>query len=87
MSGASVVATLDESTYRPEGYGGQDLRMGEDHPIAWTRCVGNGRAMYTAIGHRPEVYQLPQNLKLLEDGLVWAAGQRNSGCSASGGSD
>lgn len=80
-SGASVVATLDENTYLPEGYGGQDLRMGEDHPIAWTRCIGNGRAMYTAIGHRPEVYQLPQNLKLLEDGLAWAAGQSALNCS------
>jgi len=79
-SGATVVATLDESTYLPVGYGGQDLRMGEDHPIAWARCVGEGRAFYTAIGHRPEVYQVPQNTALLQDALVWAAGKGASGC-------
>lgn len=72
-NGATVVATLDEASYSPTGRGGQDLRMGEDHPIVWTRCVGKGRAFYTAIGHRPELYHLPENLTLLRDGLVWAA--------------
>ena len=73
-SGAQVLATLDEGSYTPVGRGGQDLRMGEDHPIAWTKCVGKGRAMYSAIGHRPEVYHIPENLLLLRDALVWAAG-------------
>lgn len=73
--GAQVIATLDESTYQPVGRGGQDLRMGEDHPIAWSRCVGEGRALYTAIGHRPEVYHIPENLLLLRDALAWVAGE------------
>lgn len=73
-SGVNVVATLDEGSYAPVGRGGQDLRMGQDHPIAWTRCVGKGRAMYSAIGHRPEVYHIPENLLLLRDALVWTAG-------------
>jgi type 1 glutamine amidotransferase len=81
-SGAQVVATLDETTYSPEGRGGQNLRMGEDHPIVWTRCIGKGRSLYTAIGHRPEVYHIPENLVLLRDGLRWAAGQGESTCSA-----
>jgi type 1 glutamine amidotransferase len=79
-SGAAVVATLDESTYVPDGYGGQDLRMGDDHPIVWTRCVGGGRSLYTAIGHRPEVYHLPENLILLRNALVWTAGQGVDSC-------
>ncbi len=77
-NGASVVATLDESSYEP----GHNLSMGEDHPIAWTRCVDNGRAFYTAIGHRTEVYHVPENLALLRDGLRWAAGQGASDCRA-----
>ncbi len=81
-NGASVVATLDESTYTPEGMG-RDLRMGEDHPIAWTRCVGAGRSFYSAIGHRPEVYQVAQTLTLLGDALAWAAGDGEAACSAS----
>lgn len=76
----NVVATLDEATYIAEGYGGQDLRMGDDHPIVWTRCVGAGRSFYTAIGHRPEVYQLIENMTLLKDGLVWTAGKGSSRC-------
>ncbi len=79
-SGARVIATLDESTYEPFGRGGQDLRMGADHPIVWTRCVGSGRALYTAIGHRPEVYHIPENLSLLRDSLAWAAGTGATVC-------
>lgn len=82
LHGASIVATLDETTYTLKGHGGQDLRMGDDHPIAWTRCVGAGRAFYTAIGHRMEVYEVPENLALLGAGLRWAAGRGGEGCAA-----
>ena len=80
--GVSVVATLDESTYKPIGHGGQNLAMGADHPIVWSHCVGNGRAAYTAIGHRVEVYQVPENLTLLQDLLTWSAGQGKNSCGA-----
>ncbi len=79
-SGSNIVATLDESTYSPVGMFDQDLRMGGDHPIVWTRCVGDGRSAYTAIGHRPEVYYIPENLVLLRDALVWSAGQGAPSC-------
>ncbi len=77
-TGSTVIATLDESTYRPEGRQG-DLRMG-DHPIAWTRCIDSGRSFYSAIGHRPEVYVEPHHLRLLEQGILWAADRDESGC-------
>jgi type 1 glutamine amidotransferase len=80
QNGARVVATLDESTYEPGESMGTNLRMGDDHPIAWTRCVNQGRAMYTAIGHRPEVYHIPENLLLLRNGLTWVAGEGGAGC-------
>jgi uncharacterized protein len=70
--GVNVLLTLDESTYKPEGMG-QDLKMGEDHPIAWTNCVGKGRMFYSAIGHMPETYSQPQHVALLESALDWAA--------------
>ena len=73
--GANVLLTLDESTYKPEGMG-QDLKMGEDHPIAWTNCVGKGRMFYSAIGHMPETYSQPQHVALLESALDWAANDR-----------
>jgi type 1 glutamine amidotransferase len=80
-TGAHVLATLDESTYSPVGLGGMDLRMG-DHPIAWTKCIGNGRAFYTAIGHRPGNYGEPNSVRLLEQGIAWAAGQGETACRA-----
>lgn len=79
-TGADIVATLDESTYSPVGMMGQELRMGNDHPIVWTRCVESGRAAYTAIGHRAEVYHIPENLVILRELMRWSAGQGKKGC-------
>ena len=71
--GANVILTLDESTYSPVGAMGIDLRMGADHPLAWTNCIGRGRMFYSAIGHRPETYAQPQHVALLEAAISWAA--------------
>jgi type 1 glutamine amidotransferase len=78
LTGAHVLATLDESSYHP-AEANQDLRMG-DHPIAWTRCVGAGRSFYSAIGHRPENYSDPNSIALLEGGIAWVARLTSSGC-------
>jgi type 1 glutamine amidotransferase len=75
--GAHVLATLDEKTYAPG-----DLAMGDDHPIAWTRCVGRGRSFYSAIGHRPEAYADASHLRLLEQATEWAAGRKGALCAA-----
>ncbi len=66
--GVRVLLTLDEASYRPG-----TLAMG-DHPIAWSRCVGNGRSFYSAIGHRPENYADAKNVTLLENAIAWALG-------------
>ena len=78
VTGAHVLATLDESSYHP-AEANQDLRMG-DHPIAWTRCVGAGRSFYSAIGHRPENYSDPNSIALLEEGIAWVARLTSSDC-------
>lgn len=75
--GARILATLDERTYTPG-----DLAMGADHPIVWTRCVGRGRAFYSAIGHRPEAYAVPQHARLLAQAVAWAADRRSPDCAA-----
>lgn len=71
-TGAKVLLTLDEATYSPIGYFGESIAMGKDHPLAWTRCVGRGRAFYSAIGHRPESYTEPNSLAVLERGIAWS---------------
>jgi hypothetical protein len=82
LNGANVVATLDETSYKPgpSRFGGPPLEMGADHPIAWTRCVGKGRSFYSAIGHRPETYSDTNHLKLLEQAVAWASGKGATGC-------
>ena len=74
-TGAIVIASLDERSYKPGRgpYGGPALAMGEDHPIAWSRCIGRGRSFYSAIGHRPETYADANHLRLLEQAIRWAA--------------
>ncbi len=81
-TGAQVIATLDETTYSPVGRGGQKLAMGADHPIAWQRCVGNGRSLYSAIGHRPDAYADPNHRRLLTDAIRWTAGKGATVCRA-----
>lgn len=66
--GVHVLLSLDEASYKPGR-----LAMG-DHPIAWSRCVGNGRSFYSAIGHRPENYADTKNVTLLENAIGWALG-------------
>ena len=80
-TGATVIARLDEASYKPDGIAGQNLRMGSDHPIAWSRCVGKGRAFYSAIGHRPETYTEPHYNAMLEAALGWAMNKK-AACAA-----
>jgi type 1 glutamine amidotransferase len=82
-AGAHVIATLDETTYDPAGWPGQELHMG-DHPIAWTNCVGAGRMFYSAIGHLPGSYSEPHVVTLLEQGVAYAAGAGPAACSRRG---
>jgi type 1 glutamine amidotransferase len=64
-----VLATLDESSYE----GGT---MGSDHPIVWARDrgeLGEGRALYTALGHTQASWQDPLFIQHIEASLLWAA--------------
>lgn len=76
-AGTTVILSLDEKTYKPTGMMNQDLRMG-DHPLAWTNCIGKGRAFYSAIGHRAESYRQTEHLVLLEAAIEWAADRRQT---------
>jgi cytochrome c len=64
----NVLLHLDETSYAPG-----DGAMG-DHPIAWYHEFDGGRAWYTALGHRSELYTDPQYTQHLLGGLRWAAG-------------
>lgn len=81
--GITVLATLDESTYRLKGMFGQELAMGKDHPIVWTRCVGKGRALYSGLGHTAETYREPDYRKHLVGALDWVLKLDGEGCGTS----
>ena len=74
-AGSFVLATLDESSYGP----GEDLSMGDDHPIIWIACPGQGRSFYSALGHPAATYQKLAHERMLEAALAWA-GERGSRC-------
>jgi type 1 glutamine amidotransferase len=78
-NGSHILATLDESTYDPVFMGGKSLRMG-DHPIAWSRCIGQGHMVYSAIGHRPEVYDDPVYRRMLTNAIAWAVNGHGRPC-------
>ena len=85
----TVIAGIDESTYAPVNnvYGDvSDLRMGEgaeNHPIIWSRCLGEGRSVFSAIGHMETAYDNPVYKILLENATRWVAKETdadNKGC-------
>jgi uncharacterized protein len=79
-AGIEVLATLDESTYNPEGMFGQQLRMGKDHPIVWARCVGKGRVFYSAMGHTAEAFSEPLYRAMLLGATNWVLRKAGEGC-------
>lgn len=62
-----VLLDLDESSY-------ENGAMGGDHPIAWCREFGGGRAFYTGGGHTTESFSEPDFLRHVLGGIRWAAG-------------
>ena len=81
--GVEVLATVDESTYSPRmkiAVFDRDLRMGDDHPILWSHCIGRGRAIYSALGHRADAYREPAHLRFLEQAIDWVRSPPAEGC-------
>lgn len=67
-SSATVLATLDESSYT----GGA---MGANHPIAWYQHVHGGRSWYTGMGHTSESWSEPAFRNHIAGGILWALGR------------
>jgi type 1 glutamine amidotransferase len=74
--GYEVLLTLDESSYSTSGKSwlGNDSMAGE-HPIAWRHQLGEGRVLYSAIGHQPHTYKLAEYQTFLSKAMQWVSGQ------------
>ncbi len=66
VAGVRVLASMDGSTITGP-------RMDGDHPIAWCRDLGKGRAWYTGGGHTSESFAELLFMDHIEGGLRWAA--------------
>ena len=79
--GFTPILGLDETTYaaRNEVWApGPDLGMGprpEDHPIVWAACPGEGRSVYSAIGHLDTAYEVVPYAALLRNAFGWVTGE------------
>ncbi|MFK7975886.1 MAG: ThuA domain-containing protein [Halioglobus sp.] len=74
VEGFTVLATLDEESYSPvqKIFGNEnDLSMG-DHPVVWSNCIGEGRSVYLAMGHRADAFEQPQVRQLLKNAIAWS---------------
>jgi type 1 glutamine amidotransferase len=81
-AGFTILAALDEDSYTPVQsfpWGDRDLRM-SDHPVVWSNCVADGRAVYTALGHTAESFKQPVMRKIMEDALAWVMSDSADDC-------
>ncbi|MFT3997653.1 MAG: ThuA domain-containing protein [Asticcacaulis sp.] len=71
-----VLASVDEATYDPT----DKLRMGTDHPVIWTKCLGKGGIFFSALGHQDADWSDPVFLSHIEGALDWARDKKARLC-------
>jgi len=54
------------------GPGSAKLSMGADHPVIWSHCLGQGRVLYSALGHTAQSYSEEPFRRLMSNSLAWA---------------
>lgn len=47
-----------------------------DMPQVWTKRWGNGRVFYNALGHQPNIFDIPEAATLMQRGFRWAAARQ-----------
>jgi type 1 glutamine amidotransferase len=71
MTDIHVIATLDTGGMQGNCY------QRKPYPVTWARMHGKGRVFYTAMGDRPENWQIPFFLNLVAGGIRFALGDAN----------
>jgi hypothetical protein len=49
--------------------------VAKEFPLSWYRAYGKGRVFYTALGHRPEVWQDERYQTMIVNAIRWGAGE------------
>jgi hypothetical protein len=73
IPGAEMLVTLDEDSL-PADYPAA-AKQGY-HPIGWANDRFGGRMFYSAFGHSPETFDVPEVLEITARAIEWAAHQR-----------
>jgi type 1 glutamine amidotransferase len=73
--GFHILARVDEQTYTPGR-----ATMGADHPLVWWHCVGQGHALYSALGHAGYMYAEPLMIRLLDNAMAWGLAESGRPC-------
>ena len=68
MPDIHVILTLETKGMKGEPY------QRPPYPMTWARMHGKGRVFYTAIGDRPENWEIPFFVNLLGGGIRWSIG-------------
>lgn len=66
-----VLATVDESTYRPDS----PIKMHGDHPVIWSNPHYKARNVYIFMGHHPYLFQNKAYTTIFHNAILWAAKQ------------
>jgi type 1 glutamine amidotransferase len=53
------------------------IDRGVAYPMVWSRCEGQGRVAHVALGHGPEVWNLPPYQRLMLQAANWLSEQRD----------
>lgn len=66
LAGATVIANVDEASYDPGKYS-----MSPTHPVIWVKDIGEGRSLYSALGHSEKSFETPEYQQLLAQAIAW----------------
>ncbi len=73
-----VLGWVDEKSYTP----GEKLAMGVEHPVAWCRQLGDGRAVTSTLGLTKGIWSSPVFGRFLTGAIAFAAGRSGGDCGA-----
>lgn len=82
--GLRSLAGIHETDFKPVGDDVQNLAnwaMGEqpiDHPVIWVGCPGDGRSVYSALGHFDLTYDNETYRQILDNAFEWALGNTDT---------
>jgi type 1 glutamine amidotransferase len=74
--GVNILYSIDGDKIIPDGnmlwIKDKNFGMGKVHPVAWYKEVGKGKTFFTSMGHSKDVWNNPNFVKLIEQGINWS---------------